>query len=61
MTNNKLYLGKWSDGVNPDHGQNFKGYIGHIMVFNDYIPNDSLMIDLLQEYARCKYGMPSWE
>lgn len=61
LTDNKLYLGKWSDGANPDRGQNFKGYVGHVMVFNDYIADDPLMIDLLQEYARRKYGTPIWE
>lgn len=61
LTDNKLYLGKWSDGANPDRGQNFKGYVGHVMVFNDYLGDDPLMIDLLQEYARRKYGTPMWE
>ena len=61
LTDNKLYVGKWSDGANPDHGQNFKGYIGHLMVFNDYIANDPLMTDILQEYSRRKYGTPMWE
>ena len=56
-----LYIGKWSDGADEKKAGSWKGYIGHVMVFEDYVEDKQYISDLLLEYARRKYNTPAWE
>ena len=56
-----IYIGRWSDAADPEKAGGWKGYIGHVMVFNGFIEDSPYTTDLLLEYARRKYNTPSWE
>lgn len=56
-----IYVGKWSDGADPNNAINWKGYIGHVMVFEDFLEENQYASDLLLEYSRRKYNTPAWE
>lgn len=56
-----IYIGKWSDGADPEKAGGWKGYIGHVMVFEGYLEDNPHISDLLLEYARRKYNTPNWE
>lgn len=55
-----LYLGRWYDGADESHAAPWKGYIGHIMMFDKNLEKDPIFMDLLFEYARRKYATPLW-
>lgn len=51
-----LLLGNW-----PAEGNRYSGYIGHVMVFEGDISKYTQFTDLLDEFARRKYRLPtSW-
>lgn len=56
-----LYVGKWADSGNPSVAINWNGYIGHVMIFDTDLELDPIFMNTLFEYARRKYGTPSWE
>lgn len=56
-----LYVGKWADSGNPNTAINWNGYIGHVMIFDADLELDPIFTNTLFEYARRKYGTPSWE
>lgn len=56
-----IYIGKWPESANPEVAIGWKGYIGHVMVFNGYIEDSQYISDLLLEYARRKYNTSAWE
>lgn len=59
--NDHLYIGRWSDGADEAISRKWHGYVGHVMVFDKNLEKDPIFMDLLFEYARRKYGTPSWE
>lgn len=56
-----LYVGKWADSGNPNTAISWNGYIGHVMIFDTDLELDPIFMNTLFEYARRKYGTPSWE
>lgn len=56
-----LYIGKWADSGSSSSATNWHGYIGHIMIFDTDLELDPIFMNTLFEYARRKYGTPSWE
>lgn len=54
-------VGKWPASANPDNASGWKGYVGHVMVFDGYIADNQYTSNLLLEYARRKYNTPAWE
>lgn len=56
-----IYIGKWTDGADTSRASGWKGYIGHVMVFDGYLEDNQYVVDLLLEYARRKYNTAAWE
>lgn len=56
-----IYIGRWPENADQEKAIGWKGYIGHVMVFNGYIEDSHYISDLLLEYARRKYNTSAWE